>query len=63
VPIGEFPLPEGRAASLVVRGAELVPPAPTMTLDPGDHVTRFARREDLALQQLMFGRAEGDDDA
>lgn len=63
VPIGEIPLPEGSAVALVVRGTELVPPKPITTLEPGDHVYLFARREDLAFLHLIFGRAEGDDDA
>ncbi len=62
-PIGELPVPEGCAVALLVRGADLVPPTPSTTLQPGDHVYLVARREDLALIHLMFGRAEGDDDA
>jgi cell volume regulation protein A len=60
VPIAELPFPEGAAATLIVRGQELVAPKGNTTLMPGDHVYIFARPEDVPFIQLMFGRPEGD---
>jgi len=60
VPIAELPFPEGAAATLIVRGQELVAPKGNTVLMPGDHVYVFARPEDVPFIQLMFGRPEGD---
>jgi cell volume regulation protein A len=60
VPIADLPFPEGAAATLIVRGQELVAPKGTTMLLPGDHVYIFARPEDRPLIQLMFGRPEAD---
>jgi cell volume regulation protein A len=60
VPISELPFPEGAAATLIVRGQDLVAPKGNTTLDPGDHVYIFCRPEDRSLIQLMFGRPESD---
>ncbi len=60
VQISELPFPEGAAATLIVRGQELIAPKGNTTLEPGDHVYVFARPEDRALIQLMFGRPESD---
>jgi potassium/hydrogen antiporter len=58
VPIAELPFPEGAAATLLVRGQELIAPKGTTILETGDHVYIFTRPEDLPLIQLMFGRPE-----
>jgi cell volume regulation protein A len=58
VPIAELPFPEGAAATLIVRGQELVAPKGATVLEPGDHVYVFARPEDRPFIQLMFGRPE-----
>ena len=60
VPMTELPFPEGAAATLVIRGRELIAPKGHTTLEPGDHVYVFARPEDRAFIQLMFGRPEGE---
>jgi cell volume regulation protein A len=60
VPMSEMPFPEGAAATLIVRGRELIAPRGNTTLVPGDHVYVFARPEDEPLMRLMFGRPEGD---
>ncbi|HVE77803.1 MAG TPA: cation:proton antiporter, partial [Gemmatimonadaceae bacterium] len=59
-PINELPFPEGAAATLLVRGRELIAPKGGTTLMPGDHVYVFARTEDEAFIRLMFGRPEGE---
>jgi cell volume regulation protein A len=58
VPIAELPFPDGAAATLIVRGQELVAPKGATVLLPGDHVYVFARPEDRPFIQLMFGRPE-----
>jgi cell volume regulation protein A len=58
MPLEELPLPEGAAVTLIVRGNQLVPPKPSVTLQPGDHVHLIAQAEDRPLIQLMFGRPE-----
>lgn len=60
VPMSELPFPEGAAATLVIRGRQMLAPKGHTTLAPGDHVYVFARPEDRPLIQLMFGRPEGD---
>jgi cell volume regulation protein A len=60
--IADLPFPEGSAATLVVRGGELIAPKGGTTLLPGDHVFVFCRREDRPLLQLLFGRMEQDQD-
>ena len=60
VPMSDLPFPEGAAATLIVRGDELVAPKGGTELLPGDHVYVFARPEDRPFIQLMFGRPEGD---
>ncbi|MFN2398849.1 MAG: potassium/proton antiporter [Gemmatimonadaceae bacterium] len=61
VPISELPFPEGSAATLIIRGQELVAAKGGVSLLPGDHVYVFAREEDEPFLQLMFGRPEGDE--
>ena len=58
VSLADLPFPDGSAAALIVRGEELLAPRGATTLEPGDHVYVFARPEDAALIQLMFGRPE-----
>jgi cell volume regulation protein A len=58
VPMSELPFPEGSAATLIVRGRELIAPKGQTTLQPGDHVYVFARPADRPLILLMFGRPE-----
>jgi len=60
VPLADLPFPEGAAATLIVRGRELIAPKGHTTLDAGDHVYVFARPEDRPFIQLMFGRPEGE---
>ncbi|HJU89284.1 MAG TPA: potassium/proton antiporter [Gemmatimonadaceae bacterium] len=60
VQMSDLPFPEGAAATLIVRGQDLVAPKGNTTLQPGDHVYIFCRPEDRALIQLMFGRPESD---
>jgi len=56
--IADLPFPEGATLMLIVRGHELVPPRGQTILEPGDHVYVFARPEEKALVQLLFGRQE-----
>ncbi|MDQ3697155.1 MAG: potassium/proton antiporter [Gemmatimonadota bacterium] len=58
VAIADLPFPDGSAATLIVRGEQLVAPRGTTILEPGDHVYVFGRPEDHAFIQLMFGRPE-----
>jgi cell volume regulation protein A len=58
MPLEELPLPEGAAVTLIVRKNTLVPPKPSTTLQPGDHVHVIAPPEDRGFIQLMFGRPE-----
>ena len=60
VPMSDLPFPDGSAATLIVRGNELVAPKGATELQPGDHVYVFARPEDRPFIQLMFGRPEGE---
>jgi cell volume regulation protein A len=57
-PLSELPFPEGTTVMLIVRGHELVAPRGTTELAPGDHVYVFARPEEKALVQLLFGKLE-----
>jgi cell volume regulation protein A len=59
-PVSELPFPEGSAVTLVIRGQELLVPAATTRLEPGDHVYVVTRAEDEPLVRLMFGRPEGE---
>jgi cell volume regulation protein A len=58
--IGDLPFPDGTAATLIVRGGELIAPRGDTLLLAGDHLYVFAREEDLAFIQLMFGRPEAE---
>ena len=56
--IAELPFPTSAAATLIVRGPELLAPKGETTLQPGDHVYVFCKSEDLPFLQLMFGQQE-----
>jgi potassium/hydrogen antiporter len=58
VPLADLPFPDGAAASLIIRGTEMIPPRGTTTLEPGDYVYVFSRPEDRDFIVLMFGRPE-----
>ncbi|HET7549974.1 MAG TPA: potassium/proton antiporter [Gemmatimonadaceae bacterium] len=58
VPVHELPFPDGAAATLLVRGQDLIAPKGNTVLEPGDHLYVFSRPEDKAFIQLMFGRPE-----
>ncbi len=58
LPLAELPFPEGAAATLIVRGDELIAPRGSTTLQPGDHLYIVSRPEDRAFVQLLFGRPE-----
>lgn len=60
VPLADLPFPDGAAATLVVRGRQLIAPRGHTALEPGDHVYIFARPEDRPFIQLMFGRPQED---
>ena len=59
IPISELPFPEGSAATLIVRGQELIAPKGSTRLESGDHVYVFSRPEDRPFIQLLFGHPEG----
>jgi PAS domain-containing protein len=54
----DIPFPESSGATLIVRGNNLIPPKPATTLEIGDHIYVFSKREDFAFIQLLFGRPE-----
>ena len=58
VPLADLPFPDGAAATLIVRGQQLIPPRGQTMLEPGDHVFVFSRPEDRPFIQLLFGRPE-----
>ena len=58
--IADLPFPDGAAATLIVRGDELIAPKGATHLSPGDHVYIFARPEDEPFIRLMFGRPESE---
>jgi cell volume regulation protein A len=58
VPLSDLPFPDGAAASLIIRGSDMIPPRGATTLEHGDYVYVFARPEDRGLILLMFGRPE-----
>ena len=60
VPMVDLPFPEGSAATLIVRGQQLIAPKGATELQPGDHLYIFARPEDRPFIQLMFGRPSGE---
>ncbi|HEY9516705.1 MAG TPA: potassium/proton antiporter [Gemmatimonadaceae bacterium] len=58
VSLQDLPFPDGAAATLIVRGKELIAPKGNTTMEPGDHIYVFSRPEDKPFIQLMFGRPE-----
>jgi cell volume regulation protein A len=58
VPLQDLPFPDGAAASLIIRGDEMIPPKGSTVLLPGDHIYLFAKPEDKQFILLMFGRPE-----
>jgi len=56
--IGNLPFPPGSAATLVVRGQELIAPKGNTVLQVGDHVYVLTPPEERAFVELMFGRPE-----
>src|SRR5690348_4824813 len=56
--LADLPFPSGAAATLIVRGEELIAPKGSTVLEPGDHVYVLVNPEDRAMIQLMFGRPE-----
>jgi potassium/hydrogen antiporter len=59
LPLKEIPFPEGAAATLIIRGEDMIGPRGNTVLQPGDHVYVIVRPESRPMIQLMFGRPEG----
>jgi cell volume regulation protein A len=60
VPLGEIPLPEGAAITVVGRGRELLAARPELVLQPGDHAFVLVHPSDRGLVRLLFGRSGGE---
>ena len=60
VAIADLPFPEGAAATMIVRGDDIIAPKGNTVLELGDHVYVLMRAEDEPMILLMFGRPEGD---
>ena len=58
VSLADLPFPEGAAATMIVRGTEIIAPKGGTILEPGDHVYVLMRPEDEPTIMLMFGRPE-----
>ena len=58
VPVADLPFPNGAAATLIVRGNDLIAPKGDTVFQPGDHVYVLCRKEDRPMIYLMFGRPE-----
>jgi potassium/hydrogen antiporter len=56
--LGDLPFPESAAATLIVRGQQLIAPLPDVVLRPGDHVYVLSDPAEHPFIQLMFGRPE-----
>jgi cell volume regulation protein A len=56
--IANLPFPPGSAATLIVRGQELIAPKGNSVLQSGDHVYVLTPPEERAFVELMFGRPE-----
>jgi cell volume regulation protein A len=52
----DVPMPEGAAILLIVRDRALLPPAPDLVIEPGDHVHVMCREEHRGELQLLFGQ-------
>ena len=58
VAVSDLPFPEGAAATLIVRGNDLIAPKGSTILQNGDHIYVLCRKEDRPLIYLMFGRPQ-----
>ena len=58
VALADLPFPEGAAATMIVRGTEIIAPKGSTILESGDHVYVLMRPEDEPTIMLMFGRPE-----
>lgn len=56
--ISNLPFPPGSAATIIVRGQELIAPRGNTVLHVGDHVYVLTPPEERAFIELMFGRPE-----
>jgi potassium/hydrogen antiporter len=59
--VGDLPFPPGAAATMIVRGNQLIAPKGNTVLEAGDHLYVLTPQEDRPFIQLMFGRPEGMD--
>ena len=59
VQISDLPFPDGSAATMIVRGDDIIAPKGNTVLETGDHVYVLMRPEDEPMILLMFGRPEG----
>jgi cell volume regulation protein A len=60
VALADLPFPEGAAATMIVRGEDIIAPKGNTVMVSGDHVYVLMRPEDEPLILLMFGRPEGE---
>ncbi|MDQ3996943.1 MAG: potassium/proton antiporter [Gemmatimonadota bacterium] len=56
--VGDLPFPPGSAATLIVRGQELIAPRGNTVLQAGDHVYVLTPPGERPFVELMFGRPE-----
>ena len=56
--IANLPFPPGSAATLIVRGQELIAPKGNTVLQAGDHVYVLTPPDERAFVELMFGEPE-----
>jgi cell volume regulation protein A len=56
--IANLPFPPGSAATLIVRGQELIAPKGNTVLHAGDHIYVLTPPDERAFVELMFGRPE-----
>ncbi len=57
-PVSALPLPPEVTVMLVIRGTQLLTPADTLVLAPGDHVYLLVTEGDISMVQLLFGSPE-----
>ncbi len=58
--LADLGLPETAVVTLVMRGQGLVAPRGGTRLEPGDYLSIFCRKEDVAELHLLFGDAQGE---
>jgi cell volume regulation protein A len=58
--LADLGLPETAVVTLIMRGQRLVAPKGSTRLEPGDYLSIFSRKEDVADLHLLFGDAQGD---